>query len=317
MIAGNLPDLLDYIDAKTIKVHAPTLVVFVCGGLCGKVSEKPLSLRDAFMRISHKSPLAKYRLILAEDVKAFFPLGEYQELLKFESDIAQISELLLLFSESAGSLAELGVFAMDDEVAPRMMVIVDDDNYKSPSFIKLGPLYTLMLHYGDAAVCVIVLADVNLTNINKVEDIDLEKLRNILEEPLKARLAIKREPRTFNRQRHGHVTKLITGLIQHYAALTIEEIDVLLYCLDVPTSYGDIRKHILCAETFGWVLSEKRGVKTYYAAVAPKTALHFEFATGVANLDRRRWRADIIEYWKVAEPERFGVISVAAVRSTK
>jgi hypothetical protein len=158
----NIPDLLDLIDPTTIKVHAPTLVVFVCGGLIEKIDKPPKSLRDAFVRIADKSPLAKYRIVLAEEIEAFFPKGVYQELLRFESDIAQIAELLLLFSESAGSLAELGAFSTDEEVAPRMMVVIDDANYKSDSFIKLGPLYSLTLHHGDAAVCVIALKDIDL-----------------------------------------------------------------------------------------------------------------------------------------------------------
>jgi len=50
------------------------------------------------------------------------------------------------------------------------------------------------------------------------------------------------------------------SLIQHYGALTIEEIDVLLYCLDIQTPEQEIKKYLLCAERFCWVYGEKRGL---------------------------------------------------------
>lgn len=315
MIAGDIPDLPELITTRTLKVHAPSLVVFICGGLCGKPNEKPKSLRDAFLRIHDRTPMAKHKFVLAEEVEVYFPKGAYQELLRFEADIAQLAELLMLFSESAGSLAELGAFVMDDEVAPRMMVVIDDDNFQKDSFIKLGPLYSLTLHYGEESVCVLGLQDLNLKNVSNVDEIDLDKFRDSLEAPLKTRLARKREPRSFDSARHGHITKLITGLIQHYSALTLEEISVLLFCLGVSRTEIQIKQHLQCAEIFGWIIEQKRGLVTYYAAIASKSALHFEFAADARLLDRARWRADIREYWREREPARFKTISEAAVRS--
>ena len=100
------------------------------------------------MRVVDRSPLARYKIALAEDPGIFLPIGEYTELLKFEADIAQLAELLLLFSESAGSFVELGMFVMDDEVSPKLMVVIDDDNHDEQSFITLGPLFSLLHRYG-------------------------------------------------------------------------------------------------------------------------------------------------------------------------
>jgi hypothetical protein len=280
----------------------------------GGAGSKPLSLRDAFMRVSHLSPLSKYECVLAEDPGIFLPLGEYIELLSFESDIAQLSELLVLFSESFGSAAELGVFVMDDEVSPKLLVIIDDKNFSENSFVTLGPLFSLKRRYGDPAVCVLKLSDLNIGTISDVSNINLDKFLAALESPLIQRLAAKREPRTFDKKRNGHVTKLITGLIQHYGALTIDEIDVLLYCLHSPRSLEDIRKHILCAERFRWIHKEKRGISTYYAAraAAEKSALSFRLKPGAPIRDRQRWKSDIRDYWKKTDPDRFSIISLAA-----
>ena len=74
------------------------------------------------MRIHHIPPFSRYLTILAEDLNAFFPEGEYKDILKFETDIAQICDLIILFSESYGSAAELGAFSMIEEIARRLLV---------------------------------------------------------------------------------------------------------------------------------------------------------------------------------------------------
>jgi hypothetical protein len=96
VIAGNnIPDIPDYADLDSLRVHAPTLVVFICGGAMDVKAATPPSLRDAFMRVIYKSPLANYNCVLAEDPDIFSPRGEYIELLEFETDVAQLSELLV------------------------------------------------------------------------------------------------------------------------------------------------------------------------------------------------------------------------------
>ena len=118
MIAGDdIPDLVGYVDVKSIRVHAPAPAIFLCGGEVDAKVASPPSLRDAFMRIHHTPPFSRYLTILAEDLNAFFPEGEYKDILKFETDIAQICDLIILFSESYGSAAELGAFSMIEEIA--------------------------------------------------------------------------------------------------------------------------------------------------------------------------------------------------------
>ena len=141
----------------------------------------------------------------------------------------------------------------------------------------------------------------------------LDKLLEVLEKPLKQRLNEKREPRTFDKSRHGHVTKLITGLVQHYAALTLDEIDALLFCLDVPTPRAELKKHIQCAERFGWLLTRKIGTDIYCAAraAASRNAIDFNLLPGNPIKDKMRWRSDIRAYWEKTDGTRFGVISDA------
>ena len=292
--------------------------MFICGGRLANLGEPVASLRDAFMRVIDKSALAKGTTYLAEDPTIFSPIGEYTELLKFEADIAQLTELLVLFCESAGSMVELGMFVMDDEVSPKLMVVIDDKNYKQNSFIKLGPIFSLTNRHGNDSVCVLNLQHLNIPNIESLGALKSDNLLQVLDDPLKKRLKEKREPATFNKNRHGHVTKLIMGLVQHYASLTFDEIETLLYCLDVPTVSKEVRRHIQCAERFGWLHVERVGTDDYCAPkpAALLQAIDFDLLPGSPIKDKMRWRSAIRDYWKTAEPMRFNVIA-NAMRSGK
>ena len=102
----------DDLDAEKIHVQVPTQVIFLCGGRISSLADKtPLSLRDAFYKINDNPVLRKRDLILAEDITAQLAVfDKYKDILEFETDLAQIVELIILFCESEGSLAEFGAF---------------------------------------------------------------------------------------------------------------------------------------------------------------------------------------------------------------
>jgi hypothetical protein len=95
------------LDAEKIHVQAPSNIVFLCGGQISSVSEvTPLSLRDAFLKIVENPILRDRDLILAEDITQNLSFFEkYSDILEFETDFAQIVELIILFCESEGSLS--------------------------------------------------------------------------------------------------------------------------------------------------------------------------------------------------------------------
>jgi hypothetical protein len=312
VIAGDdIPDIPTQVIDGSLRVHAPTHVIFLCGGEADGKGPYPKSLRDALLLVSHRSGLAKYDVRRAEEMEWAFPVGQYTELLKFEAAIAQISNLIILFSESEGSIAELGAFSMIDEIASRMLVFVDKKNFEDKSFISLGPLGYLSRTYGEDYVSVFQLPDLGIESIKYPANIDLEAFLKVIDGPIKFRLSKKIEPTKFDKSLSGHVTKLITGLVQHYAALTLEEIDVLLYCMGVPNTPDEIKKHLNCAELVDWVQKEKRGIITYYAAIEGRNALYFDVRPRYKSLDRARWRSDVLNYWRANDPDRFASIQAA------
>ena len=317
IVGGNIPELLECVDAKSFRVHAPAPVVFICGGPCDVKAIKPMSLRDAFMRLTHKKPFDRHITLLAEELNAFFPRGHYKDILSLEADIAQISDLIILFSESFGSAAELGAFAMVPDIAPRLLVVIDDHHYEDNSFIKLGPIRSLENAYGERAICVLNRADIKIDDIRRVENLDLTVFSERIAEAFSERVKTNHERTTFDKNRNGHIIKLVAGLIQHYGALTLDEIDVLLYCLDIKIQQDRLSDLLLCAEFAEWIIKDKRGLYTYYLAVAGNEALQYSFLPNISKIDKFRWRATIAEYWKQTDPNRFSSITYAAGHKSK
>ncbi|MER8516408.1 retron St85 family effector protein [Mesorhizobium sp. M1060] len=314
MIAGDdIVDLVDRIDFKSsIHVRAPSPVIMLCGGKYDAKNLTPVSLREAFTHIYQKPELASYNTVMPEDFRVFAPHGQYTDILRFESEFAEIVDLVLLFSESYGSVSELGAFSMVDEIAVRLLVIMDDENYQDDSFIKLGPLRYLENKFGAEAVCVLNRKDLKIASIKDIKGLDINTFSERMIPAIAARKAQHHEHTTFNKNRAGHVIKFIVGLIQHYGALTIEEIDVLLYACEVSVDYNKLSDYLLCAISAGWVNKDRRGFVTYYCALPQMfEAISYKLLKLNPFEDKVRWRARVSDYWMREDKARFGCIQDA------
>jgi len=314
---GDIADLVERIDVSTLRVRAPTPIILLCGRRIDVTEVKPGSLRDAYTRIYERPGLKSYSTVTPEDFRIFAPDGPYKDWLSFEREFAQIVDLVVLFSESYGSVAELGAFSVVEEIATRLLVVIDDKNYGDPSFIKLGPIRFLEENHGNSAVCVLNRKDLNIGNIDSVSEVNLDRLAEALIPAIKKRKAEYKEHTTFNPGRTGHIIKLIVGLIQHYGALTEEEIDTLLYVMDLKVPFYKIADYLSCAINAGWIVKDKRGINEYYCALPDmEEAVTYRLRKDLPpeEKDRNRWRAKVIEYWKNEEPVRFSSIQ-AALRS--
>lgn len=198
MFGDAVPAFHKLIDMETVHVVVPASpTIFLCGGDISDTS-KVTSLRGAFLRMAYDTPLNVYEVFIAEDLNAFFPRGTYKDLLSFESDLAQIATLIVVFPESYGSAAELGAFAAKDEIAKRLLVVIDDKRYNENSFIKLGPVLTLQVHVGRSSVYVIDRADLNVRSFTDFSKLDYSYFKTAMLEALTERVKSIERSSTFN-----------------------------------------------------------------------------------------------------------------------
>lgn len=62
------------------------------------------------------------------------------DILTFEEVLAEISEYIIIITESPGTFCELGAFALHDSFADKVIVINEDNPKFKSSFISLGPI---------------------------------------------------------------------------------------------------------------------------------------------------------------------------------
>ena len=97
-------------------------------------------------------------------------------MLTYEELLADISDAIIIFTESCGSYCELGAFADDVDRLTKKMIIVNDKKYEgAQSFLTKGPLAKAEAHGAKVAY-----ADVELGGILHSDD-----LRKIIFELLK------------------------------------------------------------------------------------------------------------------------------------
>jgi hypothetical protein len=107
-------------------------VVFICGGQ----ASNPRDTLRHFLVHEHPSINVFYAEQVWEVISSTPGLGA----LKMESDLAELSDLVIIIVESPGTFAELGAFSHVEALRKKLLPIVDIQYRGSNSFINTGPI---------------------------------------------------------------------------------------------------------------------------------------------------------------------------------
>lgn len=295
---------------NNIHVSIPSKKMLVCGGYA-QASGPIKSLRGAFLRFAYgKAPFSSYEIIIAEDLQEQYEKSKYKDLLMFESDLAQVSSLILLFSESYGSAAELGAFCILETIAARLLVVIDAENYDSASFVKQGPLQRLLDTTSPHSVHVLYKEELGIDSFSEADfpKIDLGVLEKRLKEAVDLRKKTIPDSSTFNESSVGHKILFVVGIVQQYGALRIDELQSLLKGFRLNWSDFDVENMFSCAEVMGWIKKRRIGSFDHYVSLASNFILSFPsgFKKGVSITE---WRMNCSNYWKENDYMRFKIIA--------
>jgi hypothetical protein len=139
-------------NLQRLRFTYPNKLLFLCGGaspLNPTTTTKASNLRDYIYRIKKLQRRLKADVILAETATTLYRDSHYNDLISFEEDIARIASIVLVIPESAGSLAELGAFATNDNFRHALRVVVQDKYENDESFIRFGPIKRIINHHRD------------------------------------------------------------------------------------------------------------------------------------------------------------------------
>lgn len=292
-------DHVSKVVLTTTKVRLDPPVVFMCGGNADVRVDPPRSTRGAFLKyLARNDPAMLENIRLAEDFKDWNHGAAYHDLMIFEDDIAHIASLIVIFLESAGSLAELGVFARNKRINNKILVFVSDDHFNQDSFIRYGPLDHL-IKIKETSVCAYPLVDGVINNFADVKsDIDLA-------------LSGGRAEVGFDVSNEGHVAFYIYQVISIFKALLLTEVEEYVGRHFVGYKREKIKRLLFLLLKFDYIVQVKRGHSDFYCPNKLNERVVFggRFDKVTAAVDAMRYYMDT-----PSESRRLGVVTENSIR---
>ncbi len=285
------------INFSATKINNLPKIVLLLGGRLD-IDNLNVSRRNVFLSKMHElnHALAPY-LHAPEDYPEWNQFQGYDNLIDFEAAAGALTRAILLFSESEGAYAELGVFSMDSVLRERLLIVIQRNHYDAVSFIRYGPVKKVQDHHPENSVCVIN-ADHPLGFADEVSDVA---------EVLTTKFKSFPKTATFKFGERRDRLLLLADLVELFGALSKRELGALLDSLEVPFENAELDRSLKLILMFKLV-SQGTTDKTYFVPpkddrqsyldyAAPKDGTPFErikFKTKLIDAlkaDRQRYKA--------------------------
>jgi hypothetical protein len=174
MPSSPMAKLISSIHSKNTRLKSDSIIVLVCGA--GAPAKKP-SKRDVLLAYAEKN-LHQYKFYQAE--QAFVALGELEQkdLLSLEGEFSKYTDCIIIILESPGAFAELGAFAMKENIAEILLLINEKQYEKETSFINLGPIKKTNKH-SKFGKCIYADFDRLLLSAGEIEERLNSKLKRV------------------------------------------------------------------------------------------------------------------------------------------
>lgn len=234
--------------------------------------------------------------------------ANYDDFLRFESDIAQLCEMILLFCESEGSFCELGSFCSIEEIRLRTLVVIEEKHFDAESYIRLGPLQAL-LNEDDAAVVTFTFPSLNGSPAN-LKSVEPDRLKKLIRPKIDKRLASMPSQTTLDVSKEGHIIKAMVGFCQEFGALERAEILLALQHIGIDVGDEQLTRFLLCARQLRWVREARKGDRwlVFSNKSLDRDAAQFTLKEGILPTGRSKRRLAILESWRQGDEDRYNAI---------
>jgi hypothetical protein len=242
-------------------------------------------------------------IVLAEDVNDWMSDGVYDEIFSLEKHIAEFSSLVVLFVESAGSIAELGAFSHLDGVAEKLLVFMSDGHFATSSFIRLGPIKYLETKYGKKPyIYPWTISGQNGLTAGDIATLDSfsDEMANVLIEALKGLRTV----RKVDGGRARDQMLIICDLIDRMLCLTLREITTFLRDLGISVQEKEIKRLLFVLQKLGLIRHTTRGNESFYHSDNSAPYIRYKKAEITGQLDRERMQFDTAHYYRMKDIAR-------------
>ena len=305
-----LSAFIENLEADGTHVYSPDPFVLLCGGARSNINiAGPRSLRDAFLKSDFYGAIENAEVIQIEDIREYFDKDSpYNELFTFERHIAQLSDLVLLFSESPGSFAELGAFASHRDIADKTLVVIQQKYLNKDSFIAKGPV-AYFNSISQKSVFALTNASIGLRGA-QFASVKPEKLLSLLAGPVEERLEESRGSKTLKRASFSHRCRLYIAFLREFHVLKDSEIFQLFSAFKINITKPALNQLSFCCKCVDWSSTAQLGFdRIHFAKNVKREAAKFNLGGDFS--DRVKRRLEIREFWKKTDPDRLEARSEA------
>ena len=279
-----LIDFAKSLNVDGCRVQNTPNLIFLCGGKIARHTDPCLSARDYFWRhLLQNEPALAGRVRLAEKVNAWFHSeGEYYpDLLELEEDLAHLADIIILFVESPGSIAELGAFAALDALKHKTLAVMNNSLASPNSFIADGPVRRFKTNNPEY-VRYFTWDSEDLDNADTQQEFD--EIATELSDVLKTRDAEYRREVRFNPGQYpGHVLLLIADLIRIPGVATRTDVSECLKELGVSHSTRNLERQLSVLTSLGFVTTERRSNQIFFVRKSSDYFLKYAYKDNAIN----------------------------------
>lgn len=288
------------VDASRSRVARLPHRIWLFGGQFAENSSPvPLSLRDAFNRSCHHRSHEWIRDIATpEDYPDWLAFSGYKDLLLFERDAGFLSRAIVLFVESPGAIAELGAFALDEQLHKKLFVVISRKYREAPyrqSFLNLGPLKRIESSRPDEGASV---RNICVIDAEKAADITPVEL-DLIFESLDAWLTPGHATERFRKDNPTHKLLLIADLVDLLQVVSELQILAVLKHFEVVFDRTEIQRLAKLLDLLGLIRLSERGNEKFLVTQSSRGAPLLEYdAIGGRRFDRLSFKAKAWELVK-------------------
>lgn len=256
-------------EMENFRVCYDDQVIFLCGAEVLPPGSVQTSMRGHFYHYClDKNKDIADKIILAENFKKYLQNNHYPDLITFEHDVASISSLVVIFLESSGSIAELGVFCNVSDVNKKLLIFVPSDEVegdKKESFIYLGPLLFLKEKVNEKAFKIYP---------KPTNGSDYSEHLEIMADDLAELLPRSGKFESFDPDNLGHIAFLICRIVHLVMPIKLKEI---LNCLKIiginKYTLTEVERILFLLETLGFINIYPYGDLKYYYSMQARQNL--------------------------------------------
>ena len=274
---------IDFSKSKLVRFPS---YIFLCGGAFAQSNrQKPKSCRDAFLRFVKGKRLSfEKNIVIAEKIINYYKNSKYKSLLDFERDLAELSSLTILFTESPGSIAELGSFSVLNTINKRLLVVINSEHSENDSFIWQGPIHHLQKSIQSLIDDnpVYVYEWENGRSVNFLESRNLsDNVTNILDKLSKSQIL---KPSQTN-----HLLLFIADIISIVQVANEDDIVFIVNSFFPNTDTPQIKKYISLLSAIKLIIRKRYSNNIFYHSSDDNKWINFAFLKDSPHNDRDRW----------------------------